>query len=160
MLVKGKKEHHTTGQGASSPSRPGKPGSPFSPLMPRKPCLWNQPFNFSLVLQLVQQKSVFPPLLNGREISMSLHEVTDFSFLNMQETWDWQEPGSLIWTCKEMVSLILMQRLIFSNISLTVSDWYNQSRPSTSSPVFDCFACSKQPVHCGWKNRANSAEGQ
>lgn len=36
--MKGKKEHHTTGQGASSPSRPGKPGSPFSPLKPRKPC--------------------------------------------------------------------------------------------------------------------------
>lgn len=42
--MKGKKEHHTTGQGASSPSRPGRPGSPFSPLKPRKPCLWNQPF--------------------------------------------------------------------------------------------------------------------
>lgn len=37
--MKGKKEHHTTGQGASSPSRPGRPGSPFSPLKPRKPCL-------------------------------------------------------------------------------------------------------------------------
>lgn len=37
--MKGKKEHHTTGQGASNPSRPGRPGSPFSPLKPRKPCL-------------------------------------------------------------------------------------------------------------------------
>lgn len=71
---KGKEEHHTTGQGASSPSRPGKPGSPFSPLKPRKPCLWNQPFKASF--QLLEQRSVFSPLLLGSRVSTALRWVT------------------------------------------------------------------------------------
>lgn len=73
--MKGKKEHHTTGQGASSPSRPGRPGSPFSPLKPRKPCLWHQPFK-------TRWRSVCAPIA-GRSPLLS-SSWPDAGTLNMQ----------------------------------------------------------------------------
>lgn len=73
--MKGKKQHHTTGQGASSPSRPGKPGSPFSPLKPRKPCCEISHLKTSFAAYL-QQRSLCTPLLHGRRVSTCVCWVT------------------------------------------------------------------------------------
>lgn len=65
------RQQHTTGHGASSPSRPGSPGSPFSPLKPRKPCSWNQSYKHPIVQPHPHTRSSVPapdwPKCTGRD---------------------------------------------------------------------------------------------